>query len=101
MGNPTNTGLHTNIRHRSKRYHAGDSFAVQLKMAVDIGLQLLGQPQFFKITGKTLGGKKGTTVRVVKTQKSKAEESLQVVVLKPRRLSLSIRPVQEIGRAHV
>jgi hypothetical protein len=72
----------------------GDSFAVQLKMAVDIGLQLVGQPQFFKITGKTLGGKKGTTVRVAKTQKSKAEESLQVVVLKPRRLSLSIRPVQ-------
>ena len=24
MGNPTNTGLHTNIRHRSKRYHAGE-----------------------------------------------------------------------------
>jgi len=45
-------------------------------------------------TGRTPGGQVGTTVRVAKTQKSKAEGSLRVVVLRPRPLKLSIRPVQ-------
>jgi hypothetical protein len=41
-----------------------------------------------------LGDKAGTTVRVAKSQKSKAEGFLRVVVLKQRSLKLSIRPVQ-------
>lgn len=71
-----------------------NSAAIQLKMLVEVSHQLAGKPRFFKLTGKMLGGKIGTTVRVAKSQKSKAEGSLLVVVLKQRPLKLSIRPVQ-------
>jgi hypothetical protein len=73
------------------------SASIQLKMAVEVGLQLAGNPQFFNLTGKALGGQVGTTVRVARSQKSKAEGSLRVVILKPRNLKLSIRPVQVLN----
>ena len=41
-----------------------------------------------------MGDKAGTTVRVAKSQRSKAEGWLRAVVLKQRSLKLSIRPVQ-------
>lgn len=72
----------------------GAVYATMLKLALEIKLQLVGSPRFFQITGKALGGQAGTTVRVAKTQKSKADGSLRVVVLRPRPLKLSIRPVQ-------
>jgi hypothetical protein len=72
----------------------GAMYATMLKMALEIKLQLVGNPRFFQITGKALGGEAGTTVRVAKTQKSKADGSLRAVVLRPRRLKLSIRPLQ-------
>jgi len=68
--------------------------AIQLKMAIEMGLQLAGTPKFFQIIGKALGGAAGTTVRIARDRKATAEESLQVVVLRPRPLKLSIRPVQ-------
>jgi hypothetical protein len=71
--------------------------AIQLKMAVEMGLQLAGTPKFFQITGKGLGGEAGTKVRTARDRKAKAEESLRVVVLGPRQLKLSIRPVQVRG----
>jgi hypothetical protein len=74
-----------------------DASSIQLKMAVEVGLQLAGNPQFFNLRGKALGGQVGTTVRVAKSQKSKAEGSLRVVILKPRTLKLSIRPVQVLN----
>ena len=70
------------------------SLAIPLKMAVEVNLQLAGNPQFLQITGKKLGGQVGTTLRVAKSQKAKAEGSLRVVILKQRSLKLSIRPVQ-------
>jgi hypothetical protein len=48
------------------------SLAIPLKMAVEVNLQLAGNPQFFQITGKKLGGQVGTTLRVAKSQKSKS-----------------------------
>ena len=59
-----------------------------------IAAQFLGNPKFLRIIGKGLGHKAGTTMRVAKSRKSKAEGSLQAVVLKQRSLKLSIRPVQ-------
>jgi hypothetical protein len=72
----------------------GPMYATLLNMALEIKLQRVLNPRFFQITGKALGGQVGTTVRVAKTQKSKADGSLRVVVLRPRPLKLSIRPVQ-------
>src|SRR5271165_6355142 len=72
----------------------GAASLMQLKMGIEIGLQLAGKPRFFQITGATLGGEAGTTLRVAKDRKSKAAVSLRVVVLRPRPLKLSIRPVQ-------
>ena len=71
--------------------------AIQLKMAIEIGLQLAGTPKFFQITAKGLAGEAGTKVRIARDRKAKAEESLRVVVLNPRPLKLSIRPVQVRG----
>src|SRR6202022_3011829 len=51
----------------------GAVYATMLKLALEIKLQLVGSPRFFQITGKALGGQAGTTVRVAKTQKSKAD----------------------------
>ena len=59
-----------------------------------IATQILGNPKFLRIIGKGLGDKAGTTMRVAKSRKSKAEGLLQAVVLKQRSLKLSIRPVQ-------
>ena len=72
----------------------GAASLMQLKMGIEMGLQLAGKPRFFQITGTTLGGEAGTTLRVAKDRKSKAAVSLRVVVLRPRPLKLSIRPVQ-------
>jgi hypothetical protein len=72
----------------------GSAAAVQLKMGVEVALQLAGNPRFFQITSRAPGGQVGTTVRVAKAQKSKAQGSLRVVVLKRRPLTISIRPVQ-------
>ena len=72
------------------------AYALQLKMATKLALPLAGNPRFFQITGKGLGGKDGSLVRAAKTRKSKeAEGYLQVIVLKQRPpLKLAIRPVQ-------
>jgi hypothetical protein len=67
----------------------GAMYAPMLKMAVEINLQLAGNPRFFQITGKAPGGQAGTTVRVAKTQKSKADGALRAVVLRPRPLKLT------------
>jgi hypothetical protein len=75
----------------------GSAAALQLRMGVEIAMELAGNPSFFQITGKAPGGEVGTIVRVAKTPKSKAEGSLRMVVLKPRPLKLSIRPVQVLN----
>jgi hypothetical protein len=72
-------------------------YAPLLKMAVEINLQRVGSPRFFQVTGKALGGQAGTTVRIAKNRKSKADGSLRAVVLRARPLKLSIRPVQVLN----
>jgi hypothetical protein len=70
------------------------NYGVTIAMGFLIASQLSGNPRYFQITGKGLGDKAGTTVRVAPSRRAKAEGSLRVVVLKQRPLKLSIRPVQ-------
>jgi hypothetical protein len=64
---------------------------LQQTLMTDVSLLLAGGPQFFRIKGKALGS---TLVRVARNSKSIPEAWLRVVVLRPRHLKLSIRPVQ-------
>jgi hypothetical protein len=70
--------------------YPGEMAALQLKLATDVAQQLAHNGRYIRITGRALGGEKGTMLRVGIEPNS----PLRVVVLRPRLLKLSIRPVQ-------
>jgi Metallo-peptidase family M12B Reprolysin-like len=70
--------------------YPGEMAALQLRLATDVAQQLAHNGRYIRITGRALGGEKGTMLRVG----IEPNTPLRVVVLRPRLLKLSIRPVQ-------
>jgi hypothetical protein len=68
----------------------GAAAALQLKLAAEVAIKLAHSGRFFRVTGKALGGAVGTMLLV----NPEPNLPLRVVVLRPRPLKLSIRPVQ-------
>jgi hypothetical protein len=68
----------------------GAAVALQLKLATEVSQKLAHSGRFFRVTGNALGGAVGIMLLV----NPEPNLPLRVVVLRPRPLNLSIRPVQ-------
>jgi hypothetical protein len=68
----------------------GAAVALQLKLATEVSQKFAHSGRFFRVTGNALGGAVGTMLLV----NPEPNLPLRVVVLRPRPLKLSIRPVQ-------